>query len=547
MSEAIAPRPSLMEPLTDPAGGAMMDRVRRFTAQPAIRKTLPWFGGVAAIGLLALTWAVMSPDPQRVLYNQLNDTERADVVAALDQAAIPYTIDNTSGALTVAEQDLYRARMVVASNGALATPETGSAMLDNLPMGASRALEGERMRAAKERDLELTIAEIDGIQSVRVHLAEAEKSVFVRDNAPPKASVMVRMASGRQLSDSQVMAIANLVAGSVPNLPNDAVQIVDQHGRLLSDRRGEDNDRLSLQSRMEAKLREQLERLLTPMLGAGNFSSEIQVDLDMAETTSARESYDKEGVVRREDESQTRSSAPGAAMGVPGATSNTPPPPTQAQDAPPQGTQPAAGAATPVNDQSNVSRTYELGREVAVSNIMPGNIRRLSVAVALSAEAMKKAKPAEIQKLQELVSAAVGANAARGDTVAVVVRPFEPVDLEGPAFYEAPWFAPVLRYGAALLGLLLVLLLVVRPMLRTLKEATTPVEERDELAVLLEPVDESQPPKPIDQETLNRQIGYLQRLVDEKPDRAVLALREMLEAGEPAPGTEAEADREEPR
>ena len=166
-----------------------------------------------------------------------------------------------------------------------------------------RSLEGERLLAARERELELTIMQIDGVEAVRVHLAEPEKSVFVRDNAAPTASVMVKLARGRQLADSQVSAIVNLVAGSVPSLVVDAVKVIDQHGRLLSSAKDGDTDRLDLQSRMEEKLRTQVSQLLTPMLGEGNFSSEIQVDLDMDQLTSARESYDKQGVVRSETQS----------------------------------------------------------------------------------------------------------------------------------------------------------------------------------------------------------------------------------------------------
>ena len=101
----------------------------------------------------------------------------------------------------------------------------------------------------------LTIQQIDGVESVRVHLAQANKSVFVREDTPPTASVMVRMARGRQLSDSQVSAIVNLVGASTPGLSPDAVRVVDQNGRLLSDKASADADRLELQVRMEEKLR----------------------------------------------------------------------------------------------------------------------------------------------------------------------------------------------------------------------------------------------------------------------------------------------------
>lgn len=510
-------------------GGSFKERLAAFTAQPAVRKALPWFAGLVSLGALALLWATLSPAPQRMLYSSLGDAERAGVVAALETAAIDYTIDNQTGALTVGADDLYRARMVVASDGALATPETGQDLINSLPMGASRTLEGDRLRAAQERDLTLTIQEIDGVESVRVHLARAERSVFVRETVDPTASVMLRLARGRQLSQSQVTAIANLVAGSVPGLSIDAVQIVDQHGRLLSEPTSEDSDRLSLQARMETKLRRQIDQLLTPMVGAENFSSEIQVELDMSEVTSARESYDKDGAVRRETTQSSTAAAAGAAIGIPGALSNTPPPDPEAEEGAPQGGEAEAQAAPEVGERS-ATRTYELGREVAVSNIAPGSVKRLSVAVALDQEALKGAKPADIKKFEELVAAAVGASPERGDTVAVVVRPFKPLVAEEPPFWEAPWFAMIVRNLVALISVLLVLFFVARPIVRSLtgpkdaeegEEGAAPVPTARRLAA--QPMADEP-----DREQLSAQIELAQRIVREQPDDALEALRRML-------------------
>ena len=225
------------------APASPLEQLRGLARQPAVRRALPWFGGLAGLGAVALTWAALAPAPQRTLYAGLDDAGRAAVTASLDKAGIAWRIDADTGTLSVGEDDLYRARMLVASDGALAVPDATSA-LDSVPLGASRALEGERLRAAREHELMLTIQQIDGVEAVRVHLAEAERSVFVREDAPPSASVMVRMAQGRQLGDSQVAAIVNLVAGSVPGMAADAVRVVDQHGRLLSADRGANSDRL---------------------------------------------------------------------------------------------------------------------------------------------------------------------------------------------------------------------------------------------------------------------------------------------------------------
>lgn len=536
-------RPSLFAPLTDPAGGPAFTRLRSFGAQPEVKRMVPWFAGASAIGLAALAWLALSPAPQRVLYAELDDANRATVTEALDKAGIAYVIDNATGTLTVDEDQLYRARMLVASEGALATPEDGTALLDSMPMGASRTLEGQRLRAARERELMMTIREIDGVESVRVHLAEGEKSVFVRDNVAPSASVMVRMARGRQLSESQVAAVVNLVAGSVPGLSIDSVRVVDQHGRLLSDKSGADSDRLELQARMEEKLRGQVAALLTPMLGDGNFTSEIQVELDMDQVTSARETYDKEGaVVRSETSAQSTMAGAPPAVGVPGALANTPPAPATAQPGPPQGTQPPANGAAPVNGEASSSRTYELGREVAVANSTPGKLKRLSVAVAISGAAMKNAKAADIDQVRQLVSAAVGADTQRGDQVAVVVRKFEPAADEALPFWETPWFAMMVRNGVALIAVLLFLLLGVRPVIRALKGDPAPpppppeqAEAPEQISADAEAIEEAiTDPRTgdVDPRALAHQLGLAKKLVAERPDEAVYALRQMLKDSE---------------
>ncbi len=520
-------------PATVSASGAnaSLERLRGLTAQPALRRAVPWFVGAGALGVAALAWAVVSAPPQRQLYAQLDDAQRAGVVTALDGAGIAYSIDNATGALTVPEDQLYRARMAVAADGALAVPDT-AASLDSLPLGASRTLEGERLRSARDHELMLTIKEIDGVESVRVHLAEGNKSVFVRDDAPPSASVMVRMARGRQLAASQVAAIVNLVAASAPGMSPDAVRVVDQTGRLLSDpETGKENDRLELQSRLETKLRGQLDQLLTPILGPGQFSSEIQIELDMDEVTSARESYDKEGVVRSETQAQTQGGTT-TTGGVPGVLANTPPPATTLQPGAPQPTVPGAIAGSSPSTESSASRTYELGREVAVSNAAPGKVKRLSVAVAISQEAMKKqGRPTDIEAIKSLVSAAVGADPARGDQVAVVARPFEPPVEIAPAFYEAPWFPLALRSGLGLIAVLLVLFLVVRPVQGALKRQPAGSAANDGeagplpgLALPERPAEAS----PADQALLGKQVELAQRLVDEKPEETIVALRRML-------------------
>lgn len=311
-----------------------------------------------------------------------------------------------------------------------------------------------------------------------------------------------------------------------------------------------------MQARMEDKLHGQVAALLTPMLGDENFTSEIQVDLDMEQVTSARESYDKQGAVRSETTQQSQQASSPQPSGVPGTLSNTPPPVTQPSPGAPQGTPTAAAAApSPTATETSASKNYELGREVAVTNRGPGRIRRLSVAVALSSKAIAKAKQSDIDQIKSLVSAAVGADPARGDQVAVVIRSFEPVTTAPTPFYETPWFARALHYGAMLLGTLMVLLLGVRPLIKAIKgDKPAPTKDAKKLAkadntqagaqsrdddegmaatppglAALSPRSREAEGQPIDARMIERQVGLAQQIVDTKPDSAVIALRQMLQ------------------
>ena len=517
-------------------------QVAGFIAQPALSRALPALVGLGALGAAALVWSTLANGPDRVLYTSLTDAERAKVVEALENGGISYAIDNSTGALSVSENDLYRARMLVASNAGIAAPEGASEMLDAMPLGTSRTLEGERMRLARERDLVLTIREIDGIESVRVHLATPERSVFVRESNPPSASVMVRLVSGRSLSQSQVEAIVNLVAASVPGLSADAVRVVDQNGRLLSDPREDDGEGLTLQREHEAKLREQVDALLLPLLGEGNFSAQVQVELDQTEVTSARETYEKEGVVRSESERNATRTGAAPVGGVPGVPANTPPPDATLVNGPPQPTAPATAGAGPTDTETATDRSYELGREVAVTTARPGMVKKVSVAVAVSAEALKQAAPMTAAQLEALVGAAVGANTQRGDQIEVVASKFEPADLEPPAFYEQPWFAMLVRYGTALIAVLLVLLLAVRPLIGKIRGrgeragaegaalTTTGADGQGRSAsgVVLDQVDQGTPLG-----DLPTQVELARRLAVQQPERAVEALQRMLDAPRP--------------
>ena len=511
-----------------PFAPSILDRLPPALTSPLVRRSAPWLAGAGVVGLAAISWAALSTPEQKTLFTGLGEADKAAVADVLDSGGIDWSLNDGTGAITVANDDFYRARMLAASENVPKAAASGTDLLDTIPMGSSRPVEAERLRQSRERELALSVQEIDGIEAARVHLAEAERSLFVREAAPTRASVFVTVARGRRLGDEQVAAIVNLLAGSVSGLTPDNVNVVDQHGRLLSRPGGDSGlaDRIDYQARLEDKLREQLGQLLAPMFGPGNYTVEVQAEVDLTEASSARESYDKDKVLERERSERSTDAAVGG-YGIPGATSNVPPPASQVANGPPvTSAPPPAGGGT---GSQSADRNYAVGRELSVTKAAPGGLKRLSVAVVLSESAGKKKLGArDVAQVEQLVRSAAGIDDARGDQVSVVARAFAaPEEAEAPPFWQADWFLPLLRQIGAVLVALLVVVFGFRPLMAKLKQrkpATAIIEA-------LPPPGVSSPPGDL---TLDEQLAFARTMAEGSPERVAAALRTMMRPVEPA-------------
>lgn len=499
-------------PMPQPSANALpgafrLSSMRDIVAQPAVYRALPMLGGMTALLLAGAAWYSFQSPTQRAVFEGLADNDKAAVADALQSAGIAHAIDRSTGAVTVGEDDFHKARMMLAAQGLPKAAPSGDAMLGALPMGASRAVEGETLRGAREADLARTIEAIDSVKTARIHLAVPEPSPFLRDQSAPAASVMLTLQTGRTLSEAQVRAIGHLVASSVPGMGADQVSIVDQSGALLSQRETLDDRNLAQQAQIEDRARRAVASLLAPMVGPENYSVEIHADLDPSESQSTRETYPKDDrALRREEGNKTSgSSTAPSAIGIPGALSNQPPLATQVASAP-GGTLTApvqAQAQTPSASGSSdetYARSFDVGREISVTHQPTGRLRRLSVAVALrDVKGAKTRTPQDIAGIETLVKGAVGFDATRGDVVAIASRPFaETAPVEAVAFYDKPWFMTVVRQVGALLGALLAFFLVGRPILKALRGRAERGKQESEIATNLLGVAAKRPPITLD-------------------------------------------------
>lgn len=492
------------------AGLAFMDNLIHM---PALRQVALMIGLAAsvAIGFAVVLWS-QEPDYRPLLTN-LNGMDAGAVVESLNQASIKYKVEPSSGALLVKASDLGEARLRLASSGVLNDNKPlGFELLDQEQgLGTSQFMETARYRRGLEGELARTIASLSNVRNARVHLAIPKSSVFVRDERKPSASVLIDLQQGSNLEPSQVMAIINLVATSVPELDKSQVTVVDQKGNLLSDqqelsemtRAGKQFD---YARRMESLFTQRVHNILQPILGDGRYKAEVSASLDFSAVESTSETFNPDQQALRSEQSlvEQRQSSQGP-QGIPGALSNQPPgassAPEQAMggaaaDGPVASGQPlldangqqiidlATGmpmlAPYPSDKREQSTRNFEVDRSISYVKQDQGRLQRLSVAVvvddrtSLDAEGKLVRLPwsdQDLDRFTRLVQDAVGYSASRGDSVSVINAPFVPLPDETyvePPFYSQPWFWDIMKQ---LLGILFILALVfgvLRPLMNNI-------------------------------------------------------------------------------
>mgnify|MGYP006268088119 CR=1 FL=1 len=457
--------------------------VQDFLRQPAMVRAMPIIVVtlVITVGLIAI-FSMREPAMMQ-LFPRLGEEDKSAVMQNLEAQGIKGKLDPNTGNILVPRNDYYRAKMQLAAAGLPKSTATGYDMISQLPLGASRAVEQVKLKQAQEAELARSIMEIRDIEGARVHLAIPERSAFVRDQNPPTASVFLKLAPGRSLSSGQVQSITHLVSSSVPYMPVANVTVVDQTGALLTNPQRDADMGLSAQqleykNRIEKILRERVANLLTPIIGIGNFNSEVNADIDFTRTEQTNETYDPSSQAIRSQQETVQESADGRARGVPGATSNQPPntPALTAQA-------PAAGAASTEssrNRSSTTVRNYEVSREVRSTRRATGEIKRLTLAVVVrngttvdenGRTVEKPLSEEERTRLTQLLQEAVGYVQERGDKLTLISSSFaEEKKYEGRSWYDAPWLEDAIKQTAIVLILAVVVLGALKPFLTRLLE-----------------------------------------------------------------------------
>jgi len=344
--------------------------------------------GIIAIVLVtmgAVYWVLS--DSYAVLFKDLEQQDAASIISELDNKKIPYKIKDDGATIMVSAAKVHKIRLQLMGSNARLTGGVGFELFDNSDFGMTEFVQKINYQRALQGELTRTITSLDEIKHARVHLVLPENSLFRDNKKTASASVTLFVKNGYHLKNKQVGGIQRLIASSVPGMDISAVAISDQDGVLLSQNIVEDADsrpvsyRLRMRKEIESYLAEKANKLLVRTFGTNEALVSVDVTLDLDKVKSTLEDVipsreDKKGIIKKRE------------------TKN---------------------STDKKNDNVTTEVEYRVGRKVNQVVTTPGSIKHLSVGVLVPSDTTAR----RVMQIEELVSAAVGIDKARGDEIVV--------------------------------------------------------------------------------------------------------------------------------
>ncbi|QNG37658.1 flagellar M-ring protein FliF [Geodermatophilaceae bacterium NBWT11] len=408
--------------------------------------------GIAVGGFVFVRW-VTAPTYEP-LFSNLSSTDASAIVDELNAEGVSYQLPDGSGTIMVPKDQVYSLRLTMAGLGLPAGSDTGYSLLDEQGITTSEFEQQTTYQRALEGELSNTLEAIDGVTAATVHIAMPKDEVFVTDESKPKASVLLQLRPGTDLSGEQVQSVTHLVSSSVDGMEPDQVTVSDSTGRLLSSENGAgagSQAQADDTSAFEQRLATNAQNMLDRALGAGNAVVTVaaSLDFDQSNSTSQTYSYPQELPALAETTSTEQyTGTGGAAAGVLGT----------------DGAAAGQGGDGSYNRESTTANN-PVDTTTTTTIAAPGSVERLTVSVLMNSAGGATVAPGTVQ---DLVSNAVALDPARGDAITVASMAFDTsaadaaaADLAASAAAEASdrmW--SLVKTGSIVGGLLLLVLLV---------------------------------------------------------------------------------------
>ncbi|WP_029893428.1 flagellar basal-body MS-ring/collar protein FliF [Desulfohalovibrio reitneri] len=504
-------------------------------------------GGLAASVVLAFILMVywLNQPNYKVLYSKLSPEDANRVVGVLEGQNVPHKLEDSGTTILVPADQLYDIRLKVAGEGVVHGQGMGFELFDNVQIGQTDFVQRINYQRALQGELSRTITEFPEVERARVHLAIPAKSLFIEEEAPPTASVVLQLVEGQEIEGKQVQAIVNLVASSVEGLDKSNITIADTRGQVLFQPDAEDSvsgmtmAQLDYKKQIARSLEQRIEQLLMPIVGGpGKAVARVNPKVDFSQKTITKELYDPDNTVVRSEtrSSETTSGQANMEGGAP--------------DANFRGDGFTGSLSSRESERESRTTNFEINKEEQQIVAPVGELQRLSVAVIVDGKYEKQTtedgstesvyvprSEEEMQQIRELVRNAVGFDEARGDTLEVTSTSFG-----GPDLYTEPSLLQTMmeymqRLGKPFLNGLLIflfLILVVRPVVLALIKPRVAEEEVEELVGLPEAEDRLALEEGVEEEALDLQRrlenakAQALQLSEQDMDQAVAVLKNWL-------------------
>lgn len=439
-------------------------------------------------------------DGYQVLFDQLSAQDAAQVIEQLEKDQIPYRIPREN-VIEVPKEAVYKERITIASLGIPKEGHVGFELFDKQEFGATSFDQEVKLRRALEGELARSIDSLAPVEKSSVSLALPKESLFVSQEVPPSASVMVQLYPDRKLTPKQIRGIKKLVASAVPKLTSENVALINSEGETLGD-----NDEASamgelsslqqqFKTKEEKKQEEKIVNVLAPFIGSKEqVVAKVTIEYDFSEQSSTSEKFDPENVVRSEQtlEEKRQGTAPAQVGGVPGAVSNI---------GPVEGLDNNTGGEK--YEKTTGTTNYEVSKTVSTTKLEFARIKRMTAAVVVDGKYEPKKDSngeatdeveyvaldeTQIQAIDALVKQSIGIDEKRGDQVTVSNFAFQtskdalqPKDAASKtsAFvdsYVAP-FGPILKYLIAAIILFIAYKKIILPFAERMLEFSKEEEE----------------------------------------------------------------------